>query len=104
MQPRPNQTRTLRSPISDLRSNESLEQAVPLNAARDAPHSANTPTHRQLVRLGHEVLVDHPSEYEIGALMELLKTAASRAGFTVLNSGDISRALDSALWQRRKLR
>lgn len=65
---------------------------------------ANTATHRQLVKLGHLVLEQHPRETDVGTLMELLKTSVSRAGFTFTNSGEISRALDSALWQRRTLR
>jgi hypothetical protein len=80
------------------------KSSAAIAARRTHPALWTTPTHKQLVKLAHLVLEQHPKETDLGTLMELLKTSVSRTGFTFTNSGEISRALDSALWQRRKLR
>lgn len=60
-------------------------------------------THKQLVKIAHEVLGLHPSVTVTADLVDLMKTGVARWGLTWREATDITKALESAQWQRRHI-
>lgn len=61
-------------------------------------------THKQLVKIAHEVFMAHPKETEQANLVDLMKTGCARWGLSWREPREITKALDSAAFQRRRRR
>lgn len=98
----------LRSPISG--SNESLEQAVPrqkraprfrLKAPEPRPGRSSYATHKQLVKIAHGILQDHGTVTDIANLVDMVKAGCAKWGLTWRDPREITKAIESAVFQRR---
>lgn len=61
-------------------------------------------THRQLVKISHTVLEANPKETEMANLVDLVKTGCARWRLMAKEPREITKAIESALFQRRVLR
>ena len=56
------------------------------------------------MKIAHTVLEAHPTEGELANLADLVKTGCARWRLTAKEPREITKALESALFQRRHLR
>lgn len=61
-------------------------------------------THKQLVKIAHTVLEVNPTETEIANLVDLMKVGCARWRLMAREPREITKALESAQFQRRYLR
>lgn len=90
---------------SGIRKQDQVQAAAaPPSPSADPVENPNLATHQQLVKLAHIVIAEHPDEQDPGELLEHLKKKAATKELLFTNSGEVARALDSALYQHRSVR
>lgn len=58
-------------------------------------------THKQLVKIAHTVLQEHGTVTDVADLVDMVKTGCAKWGLTWGDPREITKAIESAVFQRR---